>query len=184
MLMERLFSEGIMQMGPSRVDPGREVGVFNPQRVAGLAAQRAAALRSFAWIAGEWDHENVVPATRVSPAYSDVGTSRFALGEGGSWICAVAPDGRELPQITFDAFSRQWIYLLTRGSYGLLRSQEGWVGNTITFTGAMTMIGVNLEWRMRWTRHIDDAFSFINEEQNPDGSWAYIDEWRFRRKPR
>jgi hypothetical protein len=72
--------------------------VFNPQRVAGLPAQRAAALQSFAWIAGEWDHENVVPATRVSPAYSDVGTSRFALGEGGSWICAVAPDGRELPR--------------------------------------------------------------------------------------
>lgn len=182
MLMERLFSEGIMRMGPSRVDPNRQVGVFNPERVAGLPALRSSALQKFAWIQGEWEHENRVPATTVSPAYSDIGTSRFGLGEGGAWICALGPDGREIPQITFDPFSRQWVYLLTRGSYGLLRSPDGWVGNTIAFTGTMTMIGINLEWRMRWTRHSDDAFCFINEEQNPDGSWVYIDEWHFQRK--
>ena len=180
--MDRLFSEGIMQMGPSRVDPARQVGVFNLQRVAGLPAIRTAELEKFAWIVGEWDHENAVPATSVSPAYSDVGTSRFAFGEDGTWICAVAPDGRQIPQVTFDPFSRQWIYLLTRGSYGLLRSHEGWVGDSISFAGAMTMIGINLEWRMRWTRHSKDFFSFTNEEQNRDGSWAYIDEWRFSRR--
>jgi hypothetical protein len=182
MLMERLFSAGIMQMGPSHVDPGRQVGVFNLERVAGLPALRIAELQKFAWIQGEWEHENSVPATTVSPAYADVGTSRFGFSGDGAWVCALAPDGREIPQITFDPFSRQWIYLLTRGSYGLLRSQQGWVSNRIAFAGAMTMLGINLEWRMRWTRHSDDAFSFINEEQNPDGSWAYIDEWWFRRK--
>jgi len=182
MLIERLFSSGIMQMGPSRTDPTRKVGVFNPEQVADLPAQRAAELQRFAWIQGIWEHENLVPATAVSPAYADIGTSRFALGEGGTWVCALAADGREIPQITFDPFSRQWIYSLTRGSYGLLRSPEGWVGNSIAFTGQMTMVGINLEWRMRWTKHSDDAFCFVNEEQNPDGSWAYIDEWTFRRK--
>ncbi len=182
MLMERLFSEGIMQMGPSRTDPSRQIGVFNFQRIAGLPAIRSAELQKFAWIAGEWDHENAVPPTSVSPAYSDVGTSRFAIGQDGAWICALSPDGREVPQITFDPFSRQWIYVLTRGSFGLLRSKQGWIGDTISFTGTMTMLGIDLEWRMRWTRHSDDAFSFINEEQNPDGSWSYIDEWRFCRK--
>lgn len=182
MLMERLFSTGIMQMGPSRVDPSRQVGVFAPERVAGISALRASELQKFAWIRGEWEHENSVPATSLSPAYSDIGISRFGFGEGGAWICALAPDGREIPQITFDPFSRQWIYLLTRGSYGLLRSPNGWVGNTISFTGVMTMIGINLEWRMRWTRQSEDAFSFIDEEQNRDGSWSYIDEWQFERK--
>lgn len=182
MLMERLFSTGIMRMGPSRVDPSSQVGVFNLEFVAAMPALRTAELQKFAWIQGEWEHENRVPATSVSPAYSDVGTSRFGPSADGAWICALAPDGREIPQITFDPFSRQWIYLLTKGSYGLLRSAEGWVGSTIAFTGTMTMIGINLEWRMRWTRHRDDTFSFINEEQNPDGSWAYIDEWRFKRK--
>jgi len=181
MLMEQLFSSGVMQMGPSRTDPSRQVGVFNLERVAALPALRTAALQEFAWIQGKWEHENRVPATTVSPAYSDVGISRFVLGEGGAWVCALSSDGREIPQITYDPFSRQWIYLLTKGSYGLLRSSEGWVGNTIAFTGTMTMIGINLEWRMRWTRHNENAFSFINEEQNADGSWAYIDEWSFQR---
>ena len=44
------------------------------------------------------------------------------------------------------------------------------------------MIRINLEWRMCWTRHNDDAFTFVNEEQNRGGSWACIDEWRFQRK--
>ena len=182
MLMERLFSSGIMQMGPSRIDPDRQVGVFNPDAVAGLPTARAAKMNKFAWIAGEWDHENIVPATRVSPAYSDVGASRFALCESGAWVCGVAPNGRETPQITYDPFSKQWIYVLLRGSYGLLRSIDGWTGNQIVFTGPMIMIGVECEWRMTWTSQSDDAFSFVNEEQAADGSWAYIDEWRFQRK--
>ena len=94
----------------------------------------------------------------------------------------IAPDGLEIPQITFDPFSRQWIYLLMMGSYGLLRSAEGWIGDKIEFTGLMTMIGVNCEWRMRWTREGTEAFSFVNEERNDAGGWDYIDEWRFRRK--
>ena len=44
MPIERLFSSGIMKMGPSRVDPERQVGVFNPAVVAGLPAVRAADL--------------------------------------------------------------------------------------------------------------------------------------------
>lgn len=182
MLIERLFSSGIMTMGPSRLDPTRQVGVFAMEAIASLPAIRAAEMEKFRWIAGEWDHENAVPATGVSPAYSDIGTSRFAVCENGGWICAVAPDGRETQQITFDPFSRQWIYVLTRGSYGILRSREGWIGDSIVFTGLMTMIGIDCEWRMTWRRQGDDAFSFTNEERAEDGSWVYIDEWRFNRR--
>ena len=67
MLMERLFSSGIMKMGPSRLDPQRQVGVFNPASVAGLPELRAAETEKFRWIAGEWNYENAVPATSVSP---------------------------------------------------------------------------------------------------------------------
>ena len=38
-------------------------------------------------------------------------------------------------------------------------------------TGRMTMIGVEC-----------DQFTFLNEEQLPDGNRAYVDEWEFRRK--
>jgi hypothetical protein len=72
--------------------------------------------------------------------------------------------------------------VLTEGSYGILRSSEGWVGNQIVFAGLMTMIGINCEWRMTWAKRGDDRFSFVNEERSQDGSWLYIDEWRFTRK--
>ncbi len=54
MLMQRLFSTGIMKMGPSRFDPDRKVGVFNLDLVATLPAQRSEELRKFQWIIGEW----------------------------------------------------------------------------------------------------------------------------------
>ncbi len=181
MLMERLFSSGIMKMGPSRVDPDRQVGVFNPGFVAGLPELRAAEMEKFRWLAGEWSYENAVPATSISPAYSDVGSARFSFQEKTNWVCMVAPDGEEIPHIAFDPFSKQWIYLLMRGSYGLLRSSQGWAGDRIVFSGLMTMIGVNCDWRMTWAREGTGQFSFVNEERDQDGSWTYIDQWRFRR---
>jgi hypothetical protein len=48
----------------------------------------------------------------------------------------------------------------------------------------MTMIGINREWRMTWTREDDAHFSFTNEERNGDGPWACIEEWHFTRRGR
>ena len=182
MLIEELFSRGVMTMGASKADPGRQVGVFRPEAVAALPALRAAEMEKFRWIAGEWSFENRVPATQCSPAYTDTGSHRFSLCEKRTWTCSVAPDGREGRLITFDPFSGQWIYVLTQGSYGILRSREGWNGGRIVFAGRMTMLGIECEWRMTWTRENDDAFGFVNEELGADGSWQYIDEWRYKRK--
>ena len=41
------------------------------------------------------------------------------------FICMVGRDGRQTPLLTFDPWSRRWIYMLTIGSYGILRS-PGW----------------------------------------------------------
>ncbi len=175
MLMEQLFESGVMT-----IDPERKVGVFHPQAVAGLGEVRSAELAKFGWLTGKWSWENRVPATRCSPAYAEVGCSSFCEKDG--WICLVAPGGAERRNITFDPLSRQWIYLLAQGSFGILRSAEGWVGDRITFTGLMTMVGINCEWRMTWTKESDDCFGFVNEERGADSAWHYIDEWRFARK--
>jgi hypothetical protein len=182
MLMERLFSSGVMQMGPSRKDPTRQVGLFNPNAVADLPELRTTKMNEFAWIAGEWNYENSVPATASNPAYSEIGACQYTLCEKNNWICMIAPDGREMQQITFDPFSKQWVYVLMNGAYGMLRSSEGWTGNEIAFTGLMTMLGFNCEWRMTYTKESPDRFFFINEERDAEGAWAYIDEWQFTRK--
>ncbi|PWT96859.1 MAG: hypothetical protein C5B51_32535 [Terriglobia bacterium] len=182
MLIEQLFSSGVMTMGPSKADPARQVGVFRPEAVAHLPALRAAEIEKFRWIVGDWNYENRVPATQCNPPYTDTGSSRFGICENNSWICAIAPGGKEIRQITFDPFSRQWIYVLTQGSYGMLRSPQGWANDRIVFAGLMTMLGIDCQWRMTWTRQSGDAFAFVNEELGPDGSWSYIDEWQFTRK--
>src|SRR6266516_5219221 len=121
MLIEQLFSRGVMKMGPSRVDPSRQTGIFNPDVVSSLQALRTSEMERFRWLAGEWNYENDVPATRANPAYTDIGSSRFSFSEKDGWIYLLGTDGRENPNITFDPFSRQWIYVLIRGSYGILR---------------------------------------------------------------
>ena len=181
MLMEELFSRGTMIMGPSRVDPNRQVGVFNMELIGKFPAVRAEQLQSFKWIAGEWNSANVVPATNRSPAYTDIGTGAYRFCERDTWICRVDRTGRERPHITFDPFSNQWIYLLAEGAYGIMRS-PGWTGNQIVFTGRMTMIGVDCDLRQTWTKTSGDEFSFINEELLADGSWSYVDEWHMSRK--
>ncbi len=69
MLIQELFSKGIMKMGPSPVDPQRQVGVFNPEAIAGLPALRTQEMEKFLWLVGEWNYENAVPPTPSSPAY-------------------------------------------------------------------------------------------------------------------
>lgn len=182
MLIEELFATGVMTMGASRTDPRRQVAVFRPETTTELATARTAQLEKLHWLAGEWTYENRVPATRLSPAYADIGTSRFTIGDKGAWICMVEPDGKEIRHITYDPLSRQWIYVLARGSYGILRSREGWSQRQIVFQGRMIMLGIDCEWRMSWTQTGDDAFHFANEEQLADGNWAYIDAWHFTRR--
>ena len=179
-LIERLFADGIVRMGPSRHDPNLSVATLNQEKLASLATLGRAESERFDWLIGAWRFENPVPATPLSPAYCDRGTAAFARSDDGRWISAVTADGRRLPMITFDALSRTWMYLLMSGSYGLLRS-AGWVGNQIVFTGLMTMIGIECDWKMTWTKTGDDAFGFVNEQRLADGSWAYIDEWRYWR---
>jgi hypothetical protein len=50
------------------------------------------------------------------------------------------------------------------------------------FVGSMTMVGINCEWRITWAKQHQDSFGFTSEELLGDGSWAYIDEWRFTRE--
>jgi hypothetical protein len=110
-LIETLFARGIVRMGPSRHDPSRQVATFDPDAVATLAADRAAEMERFRWLIGEWTFENPVPATRLSPAYCDRGAAAFTASTDGRFICMVGRDGQHLPLLTFDAWSRRWIYI-------------------------------------------------------------------------
>jgi|SRR5215813_4107151 len=179
--MEELFGRGIMVMGPGKDDPSRQTGIFNMELLKTFPALKASEMEKMRWLEGEWTSVNCVPATSKNPAYEDHSFGKYTFCEKDSWICLVGKDERERRFITFDPFSRQWIYLLAEGAYGILRSQ-GWNGEELVFEGEMTMIGVNCILRQTWTRNGNNEFSFINEEKLADGSWGYVDEWKLKRK--
>jgi len=176
-----MFASGVVRMGASRVDPTRQVATFDPAAIGALIAVRDQELQTFLWILGEWDFENHVPAGDRNPAYIDVGRVRYVRSDDATWICVAMPHGKAVPLLTFDAWSRQWIYVLTNGAFGILRS-VGWEDDQLVFTGTMTIVGVTCEWRMTWSRQGQDAFRFVNEEKTAAGTWAYIDEWRYVRR--
>ena len=180
-LIDAMFASGVVKMGPSRHDPARQVATFDPAAISALVAARDREVQTFLWILGEWDFENHVPSGCRNPAYVDVGRATYVRSDDGGWICIKMPSGKIVPLLTFDAWSQQWIYVLTNGAFGVLRS-TGWTDNQIALTGTMTMVGVTCEWRMTWSRHGDDAFTFVNEEKTTGGDWAYIDEWRYLRR--
>jgi len=181
MLIEELFGRGIMVMGPAKDDPSRQTGTFNMELLKTFPALKASEMEKMRWLEGEWTSVNCVPATSKNPAYEDHSFGKYTFCEKDSWICLVGKDERERRFITFDPFSKQWIYLLAEGAYGILRSQ-GWNGEELVFEGEMTMIGVNCILRQTWTRNGNNEFSFINEEKLADGSWGYVDEWKLKRK--
>lgn len=179
MLMEELFRRGIMRMGYAADDPSRLTGLFNLEYIATLPALRKEQMQRMLWLEGEWVAVNRVPATAMNPSYEDHQVYRYR--SNGDWICLVTRAGEQRPHITYDAFSRQFMYVLSEGAFGVLRS-PGWEDNRIVFTGEMTMIGVNCVLRQTWTKENDDAFSSVNEERLEDGRWSVVDEWEFRRR--
>ena len=56
------------------------------------------------------------------------------------------------------------------------------MGPSPVFTGHITMIGVDCEWRLTWTKTNDDRFAYRNEELLAGGHWGFVDEWEFQRK--
>ncbi len=182
MLFEELFSRRIMTMGPSPVDPARQVGVLTPEVAANLLPTRTFEMAKARWLAGTWTFENVVPATRFNPAYTDIGSITYTFDETAGWIYLATAAGTQVPHITFDPLSGMWIYALLRGAYGVLRSAEGWKDNRIVFSGSMTMVGSTCEWRMTMTQLGEDRFLLVNEEAVANDTFAYIDEWRFMRE--
>jgi len=181
MLIEELFGRRIMVMGPAKDDPTRLTGTFNMELLATFPVLKAAEMEKMRWLEGEWNSVNRVPATGKNPAYEDVHTGKYKFCEKDSWICLVGKDGRERRYLTFDPFSRQWIYVLLEGAYGILRS-VGWNGDNMVFEGEMTMISVNCVLRQTWKKTSDNELSFVNEEKLADGSWGYVDEWELKRK--
>lgn len=175
LIFEQLVGRGVMVF-----DPERKVLTFNREVVGTFPAIRKAKMEEFQWLVGEWSAENRVGATPTTPAYTDTYFYTYELSDDDTRISITGPGGKPRPYLTFDPFSSRWMMTFIDGLYGALQS-EGWQGNSIVFTGPLTMLGVDCEIRQTVTKYSGDRFHILNEEKLPDSTWGIVDEFECRR---
>ena len=176
LIFEQLVSRGFVAF-----DPNRKVLAFNLPVLARFPALRQQKIEEFKWLIGDWAFENHVRATPTTPAYTDTYFYTYALAESGSHFTVSGHGAKARPYLTFDPFSDRWMMTFTEGLFGVLQS-NGWQGDTIVFTGPLTMLGVDCELRQTITRKGPDEFHILNEEKLPDGTWRDADDFFCRRK--
>jgi len=164
-----------------KIDPERKVGVFDMDVISKFPALRKQQMDTVRWMEGDWSAENSVRATPVSPAYTDTYPYTYRFSEDGTTLC-ILRGGKEVPNLTYDAFSKKWVFMLPGGgAFGILTS-PGWKDGSIEFIGHVLMLGVECEMRTTVTRRSDREYYMINHEKNPDGSWVVVDDWIFRKR--
>jgi len=175
LLFEQIFARGFMVF-----DSEKKTGVFNPTVAKEFADARRQKMEEFRWLIGNWDAVNHVRATPTTPAYSDTYRYTYNFCDDDTRICITGPSGKERPHLTFDPFSARWMMTFVDSAYGVLQS-EGWSGQTIVFSGRVTMLGVDCELRQLIERRGPDEFYVRNDERLSDGQWSVVDDFEFRR---
>ena len=177
LIFEQLVARGLMAF-----DPNRKVLAFNLPALAKFPAIRQEKIEGFKWLIGEWAFENHVRATPATPSYVDTYFYTYDLADDRTRYTVSGHGAKARPYLTFDPFSKRWMMTFTEGLFGVLQS-DGWRGETIVFTGPLTMLGVDCETRQTITKKSSDEFHILNEEKLPDGTWHETDEFFCRRKP-
>lgn len=176
LIFEQLVSRGLMTL-----DPKRNVLAFNLPVIAKCPAIRQERIGEFKWMIGDWAFENHVRGTPTTPAYTDTYYYTYELADNGTRYTVSGHGAKARPYLTFDPFSNRWMMTFTEGLFGVLQS-HGWEGDTIVFSGPLTMLGIDCELRQTLTKKGPDEFQILNEEKLPDGSWRETDEFFCRRK--
>ena len=176
LIFEQLVSRGLMVF-----DPNRKVLTFNLAVLAKFPALRQQKIEEFKWLIGEWSFENHVRGTPTTQAYTDTYYYTYELADNGSRYTVSGHGATARPYLTFDPFSNRWMMTFTEGLFGVLQS-DGWKGESIVFTGPLTMLGVDCELRHTITKKSQDEFHILNEEKLPDDAWGVTDEFFCRRK--
>jgi len=176
-----LMFEEIVRKGFLVFDPQRKVLTFNREVISKFPALRKTKMDEFKWLVGKWAAQNRVRATPTTPAYEDTYRYTFELRDDGTRIYIAGPDAKFRPYLTWDPFSKRWMMTLIEGGFGVLQS-SGWAGDSIVFTGRVTMLGADCDLRHTITKISDVDLYAVNEQQLPNGEWIMVDDFIWRRE--
>lgn len=150
--------------------------------------QPIAELKHIAYMAGTWRCHVYSFSTGRVPAH-DYGRTTYTatfimrnlLNGQAVWLQIADKRGRDLSFITYDPLAKQWASTGIEWpvSYGVSTGSRH--GEQLVMTGSATVFGRKYRLRSTYTKQSNDAFTLVNEEQRPDGTWLRDDEYVYVR---
>src|SRR5262249_1114979 len=134
-------------------------------------------LDSLKWLLGSWKASGKVYQTPSTPerTFPDRGIYIYKTVPASSWIWGLSTRegaGVLMPLIGYDRPSKRYLLDLcgAAGAYGVMTS-SGPKGDSITFEGDVTIMGISVHLRHTFTKTKPSEFEIFNEERMADGTW-------------
>lgn len=164
------------------------VPIYEAMPPRSVMAKRVPELQLISWMTGTWRCHARSFAAGSAPA-KDFGETNYTaklimrngLNGERTWAQLADAKARDLTLITFDPMARRWVMTGIEWpvSYGV--STGTMSHNRLVLTGNATVFGRDYYLRQTITKLSNDAFTILNEERRPDGTWLRDDEYDFTR---
>lgn len=167
------------------------VPIYQAMPPRAVLARPVPQLAQIAFMAGTWRCHVRSFATGTARAhdfgqttYTGTFLMRNVLNGQKSWLQLADVRRRDLSFITYDPLAKQWVVTGIEWpvSYGV--GTGTMIGNRLIVTSDVTVFGRRYHLRSTYIKHSNDAFTLLNEEQRPDGSWLRDDEYDYVRVKR
>jgi hypothetical protein len=145
-------------------------------------------MESLKWLLGSWKASGKRYQTSSTPEtpVADMGSVINKTVSDSSWIWSLNTregTGVLMPYIGYDRPSKRYLLDTCGGAgvYGVLTS-PGPKGESITFEGDATIMGILIDLRQTFTKTKPSEFEIFNEERMADGTWVPIDHYDFTKQ--
>jgi hypothetical protein len=143
-------------------------------------------MAQIAWLIGEWDVTARVFATRQEPERVSQGRSKVTAAFGGVWLQFADSYGASSPDLSFMTFSpvkKKWLTVtIDETTNAITTAVDRWTGNRLIFVGQVEIVGEQVTLRQTLQKISDSAYRVLNEERLPDGTWAALDEYSYKKR--
>jgi len=143
-------------------------------------------IEHLAWMVGTWEVSAVVAGRAAGEGGGDTGVSTVTRVLDGTWLQVedrYADGNQDLGFIGYDGATKQY-RAIAIDSYGTaaLTSGSAFVDGRLALTGRVRILGEDVTLRQTIVRTDAREYRVTNEEQDEEGAWHAIDEYRYRKR--
>ena len=144
-------------------------------------------LRGAAWMVGRWNVTARVFTEKAEPKESDHGQSTVEEILGGTWFQirdTYEGQPQDLGFLTFNVATKEWIAIgIDKSGNAVTSKAKAWDGNRLALVAEdADILGERVVLRQMLEKRSDREYRVLNEERLPNGEWAVIDEYVYRKQ--